>query len=61
MLMPKMFKNQNLENLSPVPTRHYESFMLDGGSMKSEGTSILCGDTNKIQFLGDMKRALSQP
>ena len=41
MSMPRMFKNRNFKNLSPMPTRYYEPFMLDGGSMKSEGTSIL--------------------
>ena len=41
--MPKTFKNQNFKNLSPVPTRHYEPFMLDGGSTKSEGKSIFGG------------------
>ena len=39
--MPKTPKNQNFENLSPVPARHHEPFMLDGGSMKSEGKGIL--------------------
>ena len=37
----KMPKNQNFENLSPMPVRHYKPFMLDGGSMKSEGKGIL--------------------
>ena len=34
-------QESNFENLSPVPTRHYEPFMVDGGSMKSEGKGIL--------------------
>ena len=58
MLIPKMFKNQNFENLSPMPTRHYEPFMLDDGSMKSEYTSILLLECNQDTFLGDTKWAL---
>ena len=41
--MPKIPKNQNFKNLSSMPARHYEPFMLDGGSMKSEGKDILLG------------------
>ena len=34
-------QESNLENLSHMPARHYEPFMLDGGSTKSEGKGIL--------------------
>ena len=30
-----------LKNLSHMPVRHYKPFLLDGGSMKSEGKGIL--------------------
>ena len=35
--------------------------MLDDGSTKSEGTSILLLKCNQDTFLGDMKWALSRP
>ena len=35
--------------------------MLDDGSMKSEGTSILLLEHKQVTFLGDMKWALSWP
>ena len=35
--------------------------MLDGGSMKSEGTCILLLKCKQDTFLGDMKQAWSQP
>ena len=36
-----------------MPTRHYESFMLDGGSMKSDGTSILLLKHNQDTLFGE--------
>ena len=55
--MPKTFKDGNFVDLSSVPTRHYEPFMLDGGSMKSEDKSILLCE---CQF-GNIKWVSSWP
>ena len=35
-----------------MPTRHYKPFMLDGGSMKSEGTSSLLWEHQQDTILG---------
>ena len=42
--MPKMPKNQNLENLSSVLARYFEPFMLDGGSTKNEDKGIVLSE-----------------
>ena len=35
-----------------MPTRHFESFMLDGGSTKSEGKGILLNEHQCNTILG---------
>ena len=49
---------QNFENLSPMPARHFEPFMLDGGSTKSQGTSILLCECQQDAILGEYEIGL---
>ena len=41
-----------------MPARHYESFMLDVGSMKSEDTSILLCECQQDAILGGQEMGL---
>ena len=41
-----------------MPTRHYEPFMLDDGSVKSEGTSILLWEHQQDTILGGHEMGL---
>ena len=41
-----------------MPTRYYEPFMLDGGTMKSEGTSILLCECQQDIIFGGHKMGL---
>ena len=46
------------ENLSPMPTRQYEPFMLDGGSVKSEGKSTLLCERQQDTIFGGHEMGL---
>ena len=45
-------QESNFENLSPMSTGNYEPFMLDGGSTKSEGTSIFVVEMQPRHIFG---------